>query len=236
MPGCPLEQQQYLTDLRVDRYLYDTLAEEFELLEDWLGKNPGHPEAGPVASFMRRRNPTRCSDPGSISRKNSISGRRKTNEEDLAASILGWRLLCRELAESLLAWSVQKPHDPRGRQIRLWQDSPGFYPQNRLRIWAVRFLEDARAPQILAWETAVNREIDQTHPELLNRSPIEAYGKPFRSTADQCQRDSGGRPRFQIGRKTILRPSPRRQKTKGGCWRACAPARILRSATASIWP
>src|ERR1700729_3644710 len=40
--GLPLEQQQYLSDLRVDRYLYDTLAREFELLAAWLRENPGH--------------------------------------------------------------------------------------------------------------------------------------------------------------------------------------------------
>ncbi len=37
--GLPVEQQQYLTDLRVDRYLYDTLAREFDLLDLWLRQN-----------------------------------------------------------------------------------------------------------------------------------------------------------------------------------------------------
>jgi hypothetical protein len=152
--GLSLEQQQYLTDLRVDRSLYDTLADEFELLQEWLTKNPGRQEAALVASFMRRR--------AQLGERSRID-----RQEDLADSILGWRLLCRELADSLLAWSGHRPDDPRGRQIRLWQDSPGFYPQNRLRIWAVRFVEDARAAQILAWETAVNGEIDRSHPELL---------------------------------------------------------------------
>jgi hypothetical protein len=164
--GLSLEQQQYLTDLRVDRSLYDTLADEFELLRNWLGKNPGRREASLVASFMRRR--AQLGGRTGIDRQEKLYlWATKNKQEDLAASILGWRLLCRELADSLLAWSVQRPDDPRGRQIRLWQDSPGFYPQNRLRIWAVRFLEDARAPQILAWETALNGEIDQSHPELL---------------------------------------------------------------------
>src|SRR5271155_4692736 len=53
--GLSLEQQQYLTDLRVDRSLYDTLGDEFELLQDWLKKNPGRREAALVASFMQRR-------------------------------------------------------------------------------------------------------------------------------------------------------------------------------------
>src|ERR1700761_5074264 len=152
--GLLLEQQQYLTDLRVDHSLYDTLADEFELLQDWLKKNPGRPEAVLVASFMRRR--AQLGERSRIDRQEKLYlWATKKKKEDLAASILGWRLLCRELAESLLAWSEQRPHDPRGRLIRLWQDSPGFYPQNRLRVWAVRFLEDARAPQILAWETAL---------------------------------------------------------------------------------
>jgi hypothetical protein len=164
--GLPVEQQQYLTDLRVDRSLYDRLADEFELLQDWLQKNPERPEAALVASFARRR--TQIGKRARIDQQEKLYlWAIKNPREDLAASILGWRLLCRELADSLLAWSVQKPHDPRGRQIRLWQDSAGFYPQNRLRIWAVRFLEDARAPQILAWEAAVNGEMEQSHPELL---------------------------------------------------------------------
>jgi hypothetical protein len=164
--GLSLEQQQYLTDLRVDRSLYDTLGDEFELLQDWLKKNPGRREAALVASFMQRR--AQLGQRSWIDRQEKLYlWATKNKQEDLAASILGWRLLCRELADSLLAWSEHRPDDPRGRQIRLWQDSPGFYPQNRLRIWAVRFLEDARAPQILAWETALNGEIDQSHPELL---------------------------------------------------------------------
>jgi hypothetical protein len=164
--GLPVKQQQYLTDLRVDRSLYDTVAEEFALLQDWLEKNPERPEIGPVASFMRRR--TQLGERARIDQQEKLYlWATKNKREDLAGSILGWRLLCLELADSLLAWSVQNLGDPRGRQIRLWQDSPGFYPQNRLRIWAVRFLEDARAPQILAWETAVNDEIDRSHPELL---------------------------------------------------------------------
>jgi hypothetical protein len=164
--GLSLEQQQYLTDLRVDRSLYDTLADEFELLRDWLKKNPGHREAPQVTSFMRRR--AQLGERTGIDRQEKLYlWATKNKQEDLATSILGWCLLCRELADSLLAWSVQRPDDPRGRQIRLWQDSPGFYPQNRLKIWAVRFLEDARAPQILAWETALSGEIDQSHPELL---------------------------------------------------------------------
>jgi hypothetical protein len=100
----------------------------------------------------------------------------KNEQTDLAVSILGWRLLCQELAESLLDWSAQKHHDPRGRQIRLWRNSPGFYPQNRLRIWALRFVEDPRAPQILAWETAVRGEIAETRPELLSGILANPHG------------------------------------------------------------
>ena len=91
----------------------------------------------------------------------------KNEREELASSILGWRLLGVELADSLLAWASQNKSDRRGQLIRLWQDSHGFYPQNRLRVWALRFLEDARAPQVLVWETAVTHVIADTHPELL---------------------------------------------------------------------
>src|SRR6202044_798920 len=54
-PGLAVEQQQSLTDLTVDRFLYDRLADEFELLQDWLKKTPQRPEADLVASFARRR-------------------------------------------------------------------------------------------------------------------------------------------------------------------------------------
>jgi hypothetical protein len=164
--GLPVEQQQYLSDLRVDRYLYHTLAREFDLLDVWLRKSPAHPEAARVAAFLRRRQ--QFGAPSWIDLQEKLYLWAQKNErDDLASSILGWRLLCQELAESLLAWSSPKPHDPRGQQIRLWQDSQGFYPQNRLRIWALRFPEDARAPQILEWEAAIKREMFETHPELL---------------------------------------------------------------------
>ena len=41
----PMEQQQYLSDLRVDRYLCDVLTHECGLLEIWQRENPEHPEA-----------------------------------------------------------------------------------------------------------------------------------------------------------------------------------------------
>lgn len=161
-----MEQQQYLSDLRVDRYLCDVLAHECELLEIWQRDNPEHPEAALVASLLRRH-----SQSGTRSRveqqEKLYLWAQKNERDEIAGRILGWRLLCQELAESLLRWSGQEQVDPRGQQIRLWQESVGFYPQNRLRIWALRFPADARAPQILAWEAAVNREIGETHPELL---------------------------------------------------------------------
>jgi hypothetical protein len=40
----------------------------------------------------------------------------------------------------------------------------------------LRFLEDARAPQILAWETAVRGEIVETRPELLSETLANPYG------------------------------------------------------------
>jgi hypothetical protein len=165
--GLPVAQQQYLSDLRVDHSLYDTLALEVGLLDVWLRNNRQRPESIQVESFLRRRDQFGART--WIEQQEKLYLWATKNEQtELAASILGWRLLCQELAESLLDWSVQQQHDPRGRQIRLWRDSPGFYPQNRLRIWALRFLEDARAPQILAWETAVNREIVETQPGLLS--------------------------------------------------------------------
>ena len=164
--SLPLEQQQYRSDLRVDRYLHDTLALEFELLANRVGKNPQHPAAAQVESFLKRREQL-----GALSRigqqERLFLWAQKNEPDETAASILGWRLLCDDLAGSLLDWALQVPVDQRGQHIRLWQQSRGFYPQNRLRIWALRFLEDVRAPQILAWETSVCHEIFETHPELL---------------------------------------------------------------------
>jgi hypothetical protein len=164
--GLPLEQQQYLSDLRVDRYLYDTLAREFDLLDVWFRKSPAHPESGRVAAFLRRRQQFGARSWIDQQEKLYLWAQ-KNQRDDFASSILGWRLLGQELAESLLAWSSREPHDPRKQQILLWQDSQGFYPQNRLRIWALRFPEDARAPQIFEWEEAMKREMFETHPELL---------------------------------------------------------------------
>ena len=164
--GLPLEQQQYLGDLRVDRYLYDTLAREFDLLDVWFRKSPAHPESAHVAAFLRRRQQIGARSWIDQQEKLYLWSQ-KNRRDDFASSILGWRLLSQELAESLLAWSSPNPHDPRDQQIRLWQDSQGFYPQNRLRIWALRFPEDARTPQIFEWEAAMKREMFETHPELL---------------------------------------------------------------------
>ncbi|MBV8142505.1 MAG: hypothetical protein JO279_00745 [Verrucomicrobia bacterium] len=170
--GLSLEQQQYLSDLRVDRFLHQTLAHEFELLDLWLERNQDHPEAARVALFLRHRQ--RLGQKSWIDDQEKLYlWAQKHEREDLAVSILGWRLLCQDLAESLLAWSSRNPDDPRVQQIRLWQESPGFYPQNRLRTWAIRFPEDARAPQILAWEELTTREIMASHPELLTETGKE---------------------------------------------------------------
>jgi hypothetical protein len=164
--SLPVEQQQYRSDLRVDRSLYDTLALEFELLATWVGKNPRHPAAAQVESFLKRRE--QLGARFRIEQQERLFLWAQKNESDeTAASILGWRLLCDDLAGWLLDWALQQPDDLRGQHIRLWQQSRGFYPQNRLRIWALRFLEDARAPQILAWERALYREIFEAHPELV---------------------------------------------------------------------
>jgi hypothetical protein len=161
-----LEQQQYRSDLRVDLYLHDTLAREFELLAVWIRENPNHPATAQVESFLKRRE--QFGERFQIEQQERLFLWAQKNEPDeIAASILGWRLLCQDMAEWLLDWALQRPQDPRGQHIRLWQESPGFYPQNRLRIWATRFLEDARAPQILAWEKAMYREIFEIHPELV---------------------------------------------------------------------
>jgi hypothetical protein len=164
--SLPLEQQQYLSDLRVDLYLNDTLAREFELLAVWIRENPKHPATAQVESFLKRRE--QFGERSLIEQQERLFLWAQENEPDeIAASILGWRLLCQDTAELLLDWALRQPQDPRGQHIRLWQESPGFYPQNRLRIWAIRFLEDARAPQILVWEAAMYHEIFETHPELV---------------------------------------------------------------------
>jgi hypothetical protein len=165
-PTLPLEQQQYLNDLQIDRSLHDTLAREFELLSVWKRENPRHPATAQVESFLNRRE--KFGERSRIELQERIFLWAQKNEPDeIAVSILGWRLLCQEMAGWLLDWASRRPQELRSQHIRLWQESPGFYPQNRLRIWALRFLEDARAPQILAWETATYREIFESHPELV---------------------------------------------------------------------
>lgn len=149
----------------MDHHLYDTLEDELVLLDSWLKNHIEDPEAIQVASLVKRR--VELGTRSWIDQQEDLYLWANRNEQaDLAASILGWRLLCQELAESLLGWSLQRDDDPRAGQIRLWQDSPGFYSQNRLRIWALRFPEDARAPQVLAWERAIRREIAKADPRL----------------------------------------------------------------------
>jgi hypothetical protein len=161
-----LEQQQYLSDLAIDRHLHATLEREFVLLDRWLRNNRGHPESGKVSSFLRRRK--QFAPFSWIERQERLYlWASKHETDDLACSILGWRLLCRELADSLIEWASGSEDDLRGRMIiRLWRGSPGYYPQNRLRTWALRFLEDSRAPQVLSWETAINQVIFESHREL----------------------------------------------------------------------
>jgi hypothetical protein len=162
-----LEQQQYLSDLTIDRHLHVTLEREFVLLDHWLRDNRGHLESPKVASFLGRRE--QFAPLSWVDRQERLFlWASKHEADDLAGSILGWRLICRELANSLLEWAPGNQGDLRGRMIvRLWRGSLGYYPQNRLRTWALRFLEDSRAPQVLAWEGEINRQILETHPELL---------------------------------------------------------------------
>src|SRR5208282_6664023 len=125
-----------------------------------------HQATAQVESFLKRRE--QFGERSLIEQQERLFLWAQENEPDeIAASILGWRLLCQDMAEWLLDWALRQPQDPRGQHIRLWQESQGFYPQNRLRIWAIRFLEDARAPQILAWETAVYQVLQETRPGLL---------------------------------------------------------------------
>jgi hypothetical protein len=100
--GLPLEEQQYLSDLRVDRYLYDTLAREFHLLDVWLRRSPAQPEAARVTAFLQRRQ--QFGARSWIDQQEKLYLWAQKNErDDFASSILGWRLLCQELAASLLA-------------------------------------------------------------------------------------------------------------------------------------
>jgi hypothetical protein len=164
-----VEQQQYLSDLAIDRHLHATLEREFVLLDRWLRNNRQHSESAKVASFLQRWE--------QFLPLSWVKGQErlflwasKHEADDLACSILGWRLLCRELAESLIEWASGAKDDLRSRMImRLWHGSPGYYPQNRLGTWALRFLEDSRAAQVLEWEGAIIRLILETHPQLLTR-------------------------------------------------------------------
>jgi hypothetical protein len=150
----------------LDRYDPLAEAEGQSMLPLEQQQYPKHPATAQVESFLKRRE--QFGERSLIAQQERLFLWAQKNEPDeIAASILGWRLLCQDLAEWLLDWALRQPQDLRGQHIRLWQESRGFFPQNRLRIWANRFLEDARAPQILAWETAMYHEILETHPELV---------------------------------------------------------------------
>ena len=163
-----LEQQQYVSDLAIDRHLHKTLEREFVLLDLWLRNNRRHSESTRVAAFLRRRE--QFAPLSWVERQEPFYlWALKHEADDLACSILGWRLLCRDLADSLIEWALDREQDLRSEIInQLWHGSPGYYPQNRLRIWAVRFLEDSRAPQVLVWENAINEVLLNTHPELVS--------------------------------------------------------------------
>ena len=83
-----LEQQQYLSDLRVDRYLYDTLTHEFELLDLWLRNNPGIRKQPQVALFLQRQN--QSGSRSWIDRQEKLYlWAQQNGGYDIAASILG---------------------------------------------------------------------------------------------------------------------------------------------------
>src|SRR5271165_3908943 len=87
--GLSLEQQQYLSDLRVDRHLYDTLEDEFDLLGSWLRTHAGNPEATPVAAFVERR--AQLGVRSWIDQQEELYLWANEHEQtDLAGSILGW--------------------------------------------------------------------------------------------------------------------------------------------------
>src|SRR5260370_9249389 len=108
--SLPLEQQQYLSDLRVDLYLHDTLAREFELLAVWARENPKHPATAQVESFLKRQE--QFGERSLIEEQERLFLWAQKNEPDeIAASILGCRLLCQHMPECLLAWALRQPQD-----------------------------------------------------------------------------------------------------------------------------
>jgi hypothetical protein len=111
--GLALEQQQYLVDLRIDRFLHDRLASECGFLAVWLQNNPGSPEAGQVASLMRLRDQFGARARIDQQEKFYLWATRN-NQDNLAGSILGWRLLCQELAGFAGILSSESPEDMGG--------------------------------------------------------------------------------------------------------------------------
>ncbi len=170
--SLPLEQQQYLSDLRLDLFLHDTLRLEFEIVRSWLKEHPNHPEALRSQHFLARSSLLRHRSEF-VNQQALFIWSEANAHEDLAVAIHGLRRLARGLADHLIDWSDLHPEDPRACLVRLWNSWPGFYPQNRLKIWALRFSEDTRAGQILLWDSQLQKQIHQTHPELLEHENHE---------------------------------------------------------------
>jgi hypothetical protein len=170
--GLSLEQQDRVTDARIDRVLHQTLAELFELTAAWIEANPMHALAGAAAQFVTGR--SMLGTPRQIELYPQImqwgeEHRWSVDDKtaDAAGSILEWHRLAIQLAEMILVWAAQHPADPRSAPIALWHDSPGSYPECRLKFWALAFPADPRSAQVLAWEEASVAALRTAQPELL---------------------------------------------------------------------
>jgi hypothetical protein len=64
------------------------------------------------------------------------------------------------LATDLLRWAKQSnPDGIRVRHLSYWPDSPGYFPQTRLKVWAYRFPADQRSVHVLDAEQPVRAEL-----------------------------------------------------------------------------
>src|SRR5262249_51489084 len=85
-----------------------------------------------------------------------------------ALAVAGWRRISANLATDLLHWARQSiPDDLRVRHLSYWLDSPGYFPQTRLKVWAYRFPADQRSIRILAAEQRIRGELARVNHPLV---------------------------------------------------------------------
>jgi hypothetical protein len=165
---------QFVFDLEIDRFLLRTLTEELSALATWRSSRPEHGLGTQVDDLVSRRSAIGHLD--QVEAQISLSDWAAERPSDPAAlAVAGWRRSSVSLATDLLHWATQSnPDDLRVRHLSYWLDSPGYFPQTRLKVWAHRFPADQRSISILNAERRIRGELARVnHPLILVLFPGE---------------------------------------------------------------